>query len=122
MKKIIACIMICFVVVSNVSMVSDAVSNYFLITLTRGSHTQVQVPPSSSDTSYVTVCIEDISGNSPVYFSAVNSSQKSISNTVTASSIGVYTLNFNRPIGYGANIYIKFYSGYYSVDISGYIE
>ncbi len=122
MKKIITCIMICLVVVSNVSMVTDAVNNHFLITLTRGSPAYVQVPRSSSDTSYVTVDIEGISGNSPVYFSAVNSSHNSISNTVTASSTGVYTLDFNRPIGYGANIYVKFYSGYYSANISGYIE
>lgn len=121
MKKIITCIMICLVVVSNVSMVTDAANNTFSITLTRGTPAYVQVPR-SSDTSYITVGIKSVSGNSPVYISVVDSSHKSISNTVTVSSIGAYTLNFNRPIGYGANIYVKFYSGYYSANISGYIE
>lgn len=122
MKKIITCIMICLVVVSNVSMVVDAVNNYFSITLTRDSPKYVQVPRSNNYASYVTVYIKSINGNSPIYFSVVNSSHNNVSNAVTVSSAGVYTLHFNRPIGDGAVIYVKFYSGYYSVDVSGYIE
>lgn len=85
-----------------------------------GSSAYIQVPRSSNYT-YVAINIDSINGNSPFYISVVDSSHKNISNTFTITSTGSYALNFSTPIASSADIYVRFSSRYYPINISGYV-
>ncbi len=119
MKKIIIYIIICFVYVNSFTIVACAV-NTFSLTLTKNSPAYIQVPRSSNYT-YVSVNINSIDDNSPVNISVVDSSHKRISNNVVISGLGSYILNYNTPIASGTDVYVRFYSGYYPINISGYV-
>ena len=68
-----------------------------------GSSAYIQVPRSSNYT-YVAINIDSINGNSP-----------------TITSTGSYALNFSTPIASSADIYVRFSSRYYPINISGYV-